>query len=260
MSMLIDMNAYLGHWPFRRLRQNTAPELVALMEEKGVDLACVSSASAIFYKNSQAGNEELAEQIEPHRDRLIPFAVINPTYADWEHDLTVCAEQFGAKGLRLYPNYHNYRLGDTHCRALVTAATELGLILSMPIRQVDQRQRHWLIEIPDLDLNEIASLVEAHPQASFALLEGAGYTGSRLGKADGGLPGNYVIEISRLSAVMAAELHVLMDNLGADRLVFGTGMPFKYPDPALVKLEVVDATEEDRDLIRSGNARRLLGI
>jgi len=29
-TMLIDMNAYLGHWPFRKLRHNTAPELVAL--------------------------------------------------------------------------------------------------------------------------------------------------------------------------------------------------------------------------------------
>jgi len=75
--MIIDMNAYLGHWPFRRLRYNAAPELLDLMDEKGIDRACVSSASAIFFKNSQAGNEELAEQIEPYRDKLIPFAVIN---------------------------------------------------------------------------------------------------------------------------------------------------------------------------------------
>ncbi|MCD6361422.1 MAG: amidohydrolase family protein [Armatimonadetes bacterium] len=258
--MLIDMNAYLGHWPFRRLRHNTAPELVALMDEKGIDLACVSSADAIFYKNSQAGNEELAEQIEPHRDRLIPFAVINPTYADWEYDLRVCAEQFGARGLRLYPNYHNYTLGDRCCHDLVRAATELGLIVSMPIRQIDQRQRHWLIEIPDLNLDDIAKLVEAHPEATFVLLNGLNFVGSRLGQPDNGLPANYYIGISRLTAVMAAEIRRLMDNLGAERLVFGTGMPFKYADPPLVKLEVLDATEEDKDLIRSGNARRLLGL
>ena len=258
--MLIDMNAYLGHWPFRRLRHNTAGELVALMDEKGIDLACVSSASAIFYKSSQAGNEELTEQIEPHRDRLIPFAVINPAYADWEHDLQVCAEQFGVKGLRLYPAYHNYRLGDRCCHDLMAQATERGLIVSMPVRQIDQRQRHWLIEVPDLELEEIARLVEAHPEARFVILNGSGFTASRLGRADTDLPANYCIGISRLSAVLAAEMRALLDNLGPDRLVFGTGMPFKYPDPPLVKLEVLDATEDEKEAIRSGNARRLLGL
>ena len=97
MTMLIDMNAYLGHWPFRKLRHNTAPELVALMDDRGIDLACVSSASAIFYKNSQAGNEDLAAEVADYPGRLIPFAVINPTSADWEHDLSVCAEEFGVK-------------------------------------------------------------------------------------------------------------------------------------------------------------------
>ncbi len=155
--MIIDMNTYLGHWPFRRLRHNTAAALVELMNEKGIDHACVSSASAIFYKNSQAGNEELAEDIEPHRDRLIPFAVINPTYADWQHDLDVCVNDFGVKGLRLYPNYHNYALSDACCHELIRLATERELIVSIPIRQIDQRQRHWLIEIPDVALADIAA-------------------------------------------------------------------------------------------------------
>ncbi len=258
--MIIDMNTYLGHWPFRRLRHNTAAALVELMNEKGIDHACVSSASAIFYKNSQAGNEELAEDIEPHRDRLIPFAVINPTYADWQHDLDVCVNDFGVKGLRLYPNYHNYALSDACCHELIRLATERELIVSIPIRQIDQRQRHWLIEIPDVALADIAALVKAHPEAKFVLVNGLGFPRSELGQADNGLPQNYFIEISRLSAVMAAEIRVLMDNLGAERVVFGTGIPFKYADPALVKLEVLEATEEEKEAVRSGNAARLLGL
>jgi len=31
-------------------------------------------------------------------------------------------------------------------------------------------------------------------------------------------------------------------------------MPFNYPDPALVKLEVLDATEPDKEKIRWQNA------
>ena len=74
--MIIDVNAYLGHFAFRRLRHNTAASLLALMDAKKIDKALVSSAAAITYRNAQAGNEEVAEETKGHRDRLIPFAAL----------------------------------------------------------------------------------------------------------------------------------------------------------------------------------------
>lgn len=258
--MIVDLSAYLGHWPFRRLRHNDAAGLLALMDRAGIDRACVSSASAIFYKNAQAGNEELHEQIAAHADRLIPFAVINPTYADWEHDLEVCVEEFGARGLRLYPHYHNYALGDARCNEMIAAAIERDLVISIPIRRIDQRQRHWLLEIPDVALDDLAALVKRHPEGKFVILEGVGFSRSPLGQAEDGLPDNYAIGISRLSAVMAEEIRVLLDRLGTGRVVFDTGMPFKYPEPALLKVEVLRASDEEKQAILSGNALRLLGL
>jgi len=85
--MIFDCNAYLGHWFARQIRNNTAPELVALMDENEIDKACVGSLSAIMYRNGQPGNEKLAEEIADYRDRLVPFGVINPDYPDWEYDL-----------------------------------------------------------------------------------------------------------------------------------------------------------------------------
>ena len=79
--MLIDTNAYLGHYAFRQLRHNTPADLLKLMDKKGIDKALVSSASAITYRNTQPANEELGVLTKPHRDRLIPMAVINPFYA-----------------------------------------------------------------------------------------------------------------------------------------------------------------------------------
>lgn len=59
--------------------------------------------------------------------------------------------------------------------------------------------------------------------------------------------------------MLANEIGQLIARLGAERVVFGTGMPFKYPDPALVKLEVLDASEEQKERIRWQNAAKLLG-
>jgi predicted TIM-barrel fold metal-dependent hydrolase len=252
--MMIDVNAYLGHFAFRRLRHNTATSLLALMDSKKIDKAVVSSAAAITYRNAQAGNEEVAEETKGHRDRLIPFAVINPFYAGWQDDLKICHEEFGMAGLRLYPKWHNYSLSSPCCRELVNAATERGMVISIPLRVEDNRERSWLLNIPDVPLEEIVELVKAHPKARFLLLNGLAYTGSPLGQKNNGLPSNYAIELSRLSAVLANELGQLITNLGAERVMFGTGMPFNYPDPALVKLEVLDASNPDKDKIRGQNA------
>ncbi len=258
--MTIDVNAYLGHFAFRRLRHNTAALLLELMDAKKIDKAVVSSAGAITYRNAHAGNEELAEEVRGHSDRLIPFAVINPFYAGWQDDLNICRGEFGMGGLRLYPKWHNYQLSSPCCRELVDAATERGMVVSIPIRVEDNRERSWLLNVPDVPLDEIVELVKAHPKARFILLNGLGYTGSPLGRKDNGLPANYAIELSRLSAVLGNEIGQLITNLGPERLMFGTGMPFNYPDPALVKLEVLDASEADKEKIRSQNAMAWLRL
>lgn len=257
--MIYDVNAYLGHFAFRQLRHNTPDALLRQMDAKGIERAVVSSASAITYRNAQSGNEELDAAVRPHRDRLIPFAVINPSYAGWEDDLKTCLDQFGMKGLRLYPKWHNYGLADACASELIAAVTERDLPVSIPMRVEDYRQRSWLVDVPDIRPAELVDVIQAHSKARFILVNGVGFSGSPLGRDSDKLPANYWIEISRLSAVLGNEIGQLLTHLGPDRLVFGTGMPFKYPDPSLVKLEVLDAPEEVKDKIRRDNAAALLG-
>jgi predicted TIM-barrel fold metal-dependent hydrolase len=256
--MIIDVNAYLGHFAFRRLRHRTAPELLALMDAKTIDKAIVSSASAITYRNPQAGNEDLAADIGRHRDRLIPYAVINPSYAGWRDDLKICHDDFGMSGIRLYPKWHNYGLADPHCLDLIHAATERQMVVSIPIRVEDVRQRSWLVDVPEVPLAEIATLFRSCPASRFVLLSGDRYVSTPLGRKGSGLPANYVIEISRMDSLLANEIGQLIANLGAERLVFGTGMPFQYPDPALLKLEVLEASPADKERISWRNAARWL--
>jgi len=256
--MIIDVNAYLGHFAFRRLRHSTADSLLKLMDSRKIDRAVVSSASAITYRNSQAGNEELDAEARRHRDRLIPFGVINPSYAGWEDDLKACQEVHGMRGLRLYPKWHNYALSDRCCLDLVHAATERKMIISIPIRVEDPRERSWLVDVPDLPLDDIVGLVRSFPAARFLLLNGIGYRNTPLGRKGSGLPANYSIEISRLSALLDNEIGHLIGELGAERVIFGTGMPFNYPDPALLKLEVLAAGVDDKETILWRNTAKWL--
>ncbi len=255
---MIDVNCYLGHFAFRQLRHNTADGLLRKMDAKGIEKAVVASAAAVTYRNAQSGNEELQREVKTHRDRLIPFAVINPGYAGWADDLKICRAEFGMSGVRLHPGWHNYRLADACCRELVNAAAKHEMPVSIPIRVEDNRQRHWLVDVPDVPLKEVTDLVKACPAATFILAAGGGFTRCALGKKQNSLPQNYYIEICRLSALLGNELGQLVDNIGPERLLFGTGMPFHYPDPAMLKLKVLDIAEADKEKIRRTNAAKLL--
>jgi predicted TIM-barrel fold metal-dependent hydrolase len=256
--LIIDVNAYLGPFAFRRLRHQTAPELLRLMDSRQIDRAIVSSAPAITYRNCQPGNEDLAAEVKTYDDRLVPFAVINPVYAGWRDDLAACHETLGMKGVRLYPKWHGYALASGPCLELIDRAAELGMVLSIPLRVEDPRQRSWLVDVPDVPLDEIVTLVQARPRARFHLLNGNGYKNSPLGRSNNGLPDNYGIEISRLDVILNDELELLLANLGPDRLLFGTGIPFNYPDPALAKLDVLAPAAEVREKILWRNAARWL--
>jgi len=258
--MILDVNAYLGHFAFRRLRHNDATGLLALMDRSRIDRAVVSSASAIAYRNPQAGNEELAAEIRTHGDRLIGFGVLSPVYAGWRDDLKICHEQFGMRGVRLYPRWHNYRLTDPACRDLVNTATERGMLISIPLRVEDRRQGSWLVDIPDVNHEEIAGLLKACPQSRFILNNGSGYADSSVGRKNSGLPANYVIDIAVLSVELAGETGRLLENLGEDRVVFGTGIPFHYPGPALAKMEILEAPEGLKEKIRWRTAAALLKL
>jgi uncharacterized protein len=69
-----------------------------------------------------------------------------------------------------------------------------------------------------------------------------------LGRKDSGLPADYRIEIS-LTAFLDDEIGALIKSLGPGRIVFGTCMPFSYPDPAPLKLEVLAVSPEQKENI-----------
>jgi len=254
--MIIDANAWLGHWPFRQLRHNDVSGLLKLMDANAIDVAVVSSIHGIFYKNCQRANEELAAETQNHRDRLVPLATLNPNYPGWERNLRICHEDFDMRGLRLFPAYHDYDLADTPALELIAAATELGMPVSLPQRVVDVRQRHWMDTERNLTLPEFEALARACPDTTFIILNALGLQeASFMGQSDGR---SIVADISRMTAVMHNDIGAMLDNFGSSSLVFGTGIPFKYPKPALLKMEILEASEADKEQIWSGNMRRIL--
>jgi predicted TIM-barrel fold metal-dependent hydrolase len=229
------------------------------MNENGIDKAVVSSINAIFYKNCQSGNEELSVETQEYRDRFIPFATLNPMYPGWKDDFQVCVEEFNMKGIRMFPHYHNYKLTDDASMRLIHEATQRSMPVSIPMRMVDRRQRHWLDSARDLSLSEFEEIIKQCPETAFILAEGVGWENSQLVKDEFFKSCKFLIEISRLTSVLQESIPRLLDVLGATKLAFGTGIPFKYPRPAMLKMEILEASEEVKERICWRNVVEILG-
>ena len=53
-------------------------------------------------------------------------------------------------------------------------------------------------------------------------------------------------------------LETLLETVGVDRFVFGTGQPLRLPENSIAKLDLLDLSEDRRAAIESGNLRELM--
>jgi predicted TIM-barrel fold metal-dependent hydrolase len=261
--MLIDINASVGHWPFQHYNYNTCVSLLGRMNRYGVNVSVISSLNGIFYKNTQSANEELYAEINSDKSfagRFIPFAVINPIYAGWKEDLEICASKFGMKGIRIYPLYHDYDLTDALCIELVKSARDLNLVVALTLRIVDSRPRSWMDIEKEWALRDIIPIIKAVPDAKYMILNLANSTN---------LIDDEAVLLRRTDVLIdtsgraISNLGELLKKFGNDKFAFGTHSPILDYVSGRLRIESLrepEADESEKELIRSRNAIRMLGI
>jgi predicted TIM-barrel fold metal-dependent hydrolase len=261
--MSIDCHTYIGHWPFRQLRGNTPRGLISYMERFGLERSVVGNINGVFYRNTQPANEELAAAIKPFPGKFIPFAVINPSYADWEHDLDVCHKQLGMKGVRVYPQYHDYKLTDPRFEKLLAAAHARNMTVAFSRWLEDPRQRSWLDIGEELPLDDLVPVV-AHNPGTFLLLNAYLYPLKdehlRIFR-EARIYFDTVYATTTIKAWSGYDISGLVEVLGSERFLFGSGYPFRDPISAVMRLEIAnELNPRTKAAIWNDNARRLLKI
>lgn len=261
--MLIDINASVGHWPFKQVKYNTCKTLLERMNRFGTEISVISNLNGIFYKNTQPANEELFDEIKSNKKyagRFLPFGIINPIYAGWKHDLEICRDQFGMKGIRLYPLYHDYEMTDAALVELVKTARDSNMTVAFTLRMVDSRQRSWLDISQEWTLKDIIPIIREVPDGKYMILNIA--NNMRLSDEEKELlkSTNLVMDTSGREISNLGELIV---TYGKDKFAFGTHSPILDYATSLLRIETLrksEASDEARELIMAGNAQRLLGL
>jgi len=256
--MILDFSCTLGPWAFRRLPITTAEGTRKALRREGIGRAVVSSLPAVLYKNPHAGNEQLFEEIGPRPRFFIPFAVLNPSFPGWREDLRCCSEEFGMKGLRLYPNYQRFSLRNRETKALVRAAADLGWVVCVSVRLEDERFHHWRMKVKPTPVAQIARLALDLPDVTLVLSGGSQPDTQAFLRAVGDAPNAYA-EIGWVKSPLEA-VRTCVDEFGAERLLMGTNFPFMVPWCGTEKVTRADIPEDAKRAIMGENAARLLGL
>jgi hypothetical protein len=273
--MLLDINAYVGHWPFKQLQYNTCRKLLERMNKYSIDISVISNLNGIFYKNTQSANEELFDELQSDknfRDRFIPFAIINPIYGGWRDDLESCTGKMKMKGVRVFPQYHDYEITDPSFVELVKLARNKGLPVAIDIRMVDSRQRSWM-DIPvfvpgektdiiykEWQLKNIIPIIKEVPDAKYIIVNVA--NGLRLSDEELELVKKTDMLIDTSGRSMS-DLADLIKKFGKEKFAFGSHAPILDYLSGRLRIEYMNDTEADettKEMLRSGNARRFFGI
>jgi len=262
---IVDTNVHLFDWPFRSLKYRGTAELIAKLRKHRVTEAWAGSFEAVLHKNLDATNARLAEECRSRGDGLLlPFGSVNPVWPDWEEDLRRCHEEYKMSGLRLYPNYHNYRLDRPEVLQLVGRATERRLIVQIAVEMEDERVHHPVINTPPVDAAPLVDILKQVPTARIQLLNGL--TALSRAKASGLVQETHVVfDIANLEGTGAVGRLIdgkhwsIRSQVSVGRLLFGSHAPFFPSEAAVLRLFESPLEREQLLAIMQGNARRLLG-
>jgi uncharacterized protein len=256
--MRIDVNAFVGSYPYRRV-PGTSPEAVlAAMDRSGMDEAWVSHLPGVFWRDPTEGNRWLLETAVRHA-RLRPVPAVHPELAGWQDVLRLAAAA-GAPAVRADPTFYGIDPTGAPMRALAAACGEAGLPLVLAVRFEDGRQRHPIDHAPELPAAAVRALVRSDPRVRILVTHADRpfveevHFGSTPEEA-----ARLWWDICWIWGPPEDHLQALLGTMGADRFVLGTGQPLRLPENAGAKLDLLDITAADRAAIESANARALRG-
>jgi hypothetical protein len=141
-------------------------------------------------------------------------------------------------------------------RALTAACGAAKLPLMMAVRLEDARQRHPNDQTLDLPAAAVRGLIRGDDAARLvvthadrAFVEEVHF---------GSTPEEAVRiwwDVSWIWGPPDDHLAILLDTIGVERFVFGTGQPLRIPEASVTKLDLLELTREHREAIESGNVR-----
>jgi len=254
--MIIDVNTFLGEWPFRKL-SGDADTLLRIMAKCKVDLALVSSLNAIFYKDCEEANIWLKHILQRSKS-LIGICTINPYFPNSLEHLHECINEMGMVGVKIHPSYHGYSLENNNVIGqFFEECSKAKIPIIVPLRIQDERSHHPASRIPPISASQIISAARKNSDLKIIVCNARSNEISQICMKNNEL-NNLYIAFSWVQSLNFIEK--MVKNIGSDKLLWGSNFPINYMEPMLRQVTESRIDDEDKEKILAENAKKIFPI
>ena len=251
--MRLDVNAFLGSYPFRRVPGTSAEALLQAMDRVSIDRAWVTHLPGIFWRDPAAGNAWLYEMAERH-DRFDPIPAVHPGLAGWE-SVIQDARRADAPAVRCDPTCYGIDPAGASMQTLARACAAEAVPLMLAVRLEDARQRHPNDRAAELPPWAVRTLIRSDPSVRLIVTHADRpfieevHFGSTPEESS-----RIWWDICWIWGPPEDHLETLLRTVGVERFLFGTGQPLRIPENSGAKLDLLELTAGQRSALESGNA------
>ena len=246
-ELVIDAHCHMGRWFNFNVPMGDAAGMVARMDRLGIR-ACIAAHHASIGPDFKYGNDEVLQAMADFPGRIYGYATVNPNYPEEliaELDRCVSA---GMVGIKIHPDVHQCVVDDVKYRPVWEYAEEHRLPL---LSHTGTNGKN--------PVKSFEGIAETYPNVTVIL----GHSGFGSEGADQSIEAaskfpNIYLEITG-SVIVYGTLERMVRTIGADRVLFGTDLPFIDPRPQLGRVAFAKISDDEKRQVLGLNSARIFG-
>jgi uncharacterized protein len=224
----------------------TADALAAEMAHCGIGQALVWHRDT-FERDFDTGNRRLAAELAPHA-HLHPTRTWVPTCCEEMPTADACIDRLRGekvRAVRAFPARHYFVLDAVSCGDLIEAFCAHNIPLLVPLSEFADG---W---------HGVYRLMRDFPRLTLILTATGCWGQDRFFRPLMREYPGFHLSLNRLET--AGQLKGIVDTIGPDRLIYGSGLPWNYPGGGILMVARADIPDAAKEAIAHGTIERLLG-
>lgn len=227
----------------------TAEQLLEDGSRAGIDRYVVHSVATTAHQ-VRSINEFINREVIAHPE-FIGFITLHQDLSEEEIEREVeWAIEHNLRGIKLHPDFQKFNIDDAVAEKFYRAAAgKLPILLHMGDDRYEYSKPSRLVK-----------MAKKYPAVTFIAAHFGGYRCWHEAPIYQGLDNVYFDTCSSLPFISVEEAKRLIDMFGADRFFFATDFPMWDATAELERFYKIPLTDAEREMILSGNIKRLLKL
>lgn len=242
---VIDAHTHMGPDSGADMPFASAENMIEVMNRENIEMIFCSPHSALH--DPCRGNDELEEVMKKYPERIKGYYCFNPNYEErFLKNLDNVMKNPGYIGLKFLPTYHRYPLDGDNFKKALSFANENKLPILI---------HTWGNNDPHNGPRHIKMLAENYPDTTLIMGHSAP------GELDKAIEvvkthNNVMLDICDIHR-HSGIIDKMVEEVGADKVLFGTDMPWYDPNYGIGSVLFSRISDEDKIKILYENAKKL---